>query len=177
MPNSLVLLNVFPGEMQGEFAEINSRSDIPEPYGALFRLKQPEDEPGPIVKRAVIDGDTMLGEHRPERNITVSKDANERDDDYDVDGQYYRLNRLDTHETDADDPEIRKMAEEEHKAAEDFFRTGRQNHPTEWPFIVVHIGEGGFGRPLVEVWRRSDGKNLVDEMYRRFPDRDITYNS
>ncbi|MFB6189349.1 MAG: hypothetical protein ABEI57_05650 [Halapricum sp.] len=128
----------------------------------------------------VEDGDTWFGRHKPDPTIVVATDANHRDDDKGQDGQYYRLSRVDTHETDASNTKKQQMATEEKQAVQAFIDQGRQNYSGEWPFVIEYESvdvEGTYGRRLVDLVRKSDGKELNDWLLNeKFPDRNIEYN-
>lgn len=128
---------------------------------------------------SVEDGDTWFGRHKPDPTIVVATDANHRDDDNDTDGQYYRLSRVDTHETDAEDPATRKQAEREKKFTQQFVKEGRENYDGTWPFVIEYESmdtEGTFGRRLVDLIRKTDGTELNDALLAEFGD-DIRYDS
>lgn len=126
----------------------------------------------------VEDGDTWFGRHMPDPTLVVATDANHRDDANDTDGQYYRLSRVDTHETDADDPTIRERARAEKRFTEQFVDTGRTDYAGSWPFVTVYEStdtKGTFGRRLVNLIRKQDGKELNDALLAEFGD-DIRYD-
>lgn len=115
----------------------------------------------------VEDGDTWSGSHKPDPQVTV-----ERSDEV-----WYRLSRVDTHETDAQDSEKRKKAKREKQFVEDWVKKGKQNHNGEWPFIIQYESqdfEGTYGRLLVDLVRKCDGAELNDSLLSKFGD-DIRY--
>lgn len=130
---------------------------------------------------SVEDGDTWFGRHKPDPTIVVAADANHRDDDKDRDGQYYRLSKVDTHETDASKQEKQQLATEEKQAVQEFVSQGREQYDGTWPFVIEYEStevEGSYGRRLVDLVRKSDGKELNDWLLNeRFPDRNISYGS
>ena len=68
------------------------------------------------------------------------------------------------------------MAAQERHAVMKFIDEGMTEWKGDWPFIVSMFEEGSFGRPVVDLYRRSDGKSLnhwlVNE---KFEDRNISY--
>jgi len=152
------------------------KKEIPEADGAHFRVKDDPDTGNPIVKDAVEDGDTLLGERMPSPFTVETKRENERDDDLTIDGEYHRLLDLDTHETNAEDVEKRRMAKEEKEAMRTFIRVGRRNHVGEWPFTVTVHGRGNFGRPLIKLYRKFDQQEFSAWLTQKYPNRDIMYD-
>lgn len=115
----------------------------------------------------VEDGDTWSGRHKPDPEVVIEKPN-------DV---WYRLSRIDTHETDAKDPEKRKQAQAEKQFVEEWIATGRESHDGEWPFVIQYESdeyEGTYGRLLVDLVRKSDGAELNDALLDAFGD-DIRY--
>jgi endonuclease YncB( thermonuclease family) len=43
---------------------------------------------------------------------------------------------------------------------------GTADQLVQWPFIVYCQALDNYGRPLIELWRRSDGANLSSELLR-----------
>lgn len=115
----------------------------------------------------VEDGDTWSGSHKPDPEVVIDK-ANE---------VWYRLSKIDTHETDAKDPEKRKKAKREKQFVEKWLQQGRDGYDGDWPFIIEYESdefEGTYGRLLVDLVRKSDGAELNDDLLAEFGD-DIRY--
>jgi endonuclease YncB( thermonuclease family) len=145
-------------------------------FTSLFQIV-PKDADVSILDSSIYDGDTVFGKRKPDPEIIVAKDASTRSDDVSNDGDYYRLGGVDTHETDADDEEVRQMAIEERKATAKFISDSKEEWDGDWPFVVEFKSEGAFGRPVVELYRRKDYKSLNSWLLtEKFPDRDIKYN-
>lgn len=118
----------------------------------------------------VEDGDTWKAVRQPDPFIRMR-------------AEYHRLDDIDTHETDADDPEKRKKAKKEKKFVEDFVKKGEQDWDKEWPFVIVFTDptdkkkdyggpefEGTYGRPISDMIRRSDGRSLKQALLDEFGD-------
>lgn len=115
----------------------------------------------------VEDGDTWSGSHKPDPEVVIDK----------ADDVWYRLSKIDSHETDADDPEKRKQAQKEKQFVEEWIKAGRKSYDGEWPFVIEYESqdfEGAFGRLLVDLVRKSDGAELNDTLLAEFGD-DIRY--
>lgn len=115
----------------------------------------------------VEDGDTWRGVRKPDPFITFKS-------------EYYRLDDVDTHETDGKHAE---KAKKEKKFTEDFVKKGEQNWDSEWPFVIVFSdltdskkdysgpeAEGTYGRPIADLIRRSDGASLKQSLLDEFGD-------
>lgn len=116
----------------------------------------------------VEDGDTWHGKHRPSPHFVAAKKT---DDDFPP-GQWYRLSKIDTHETDGDYPE---KAKREKQFVEQFVKTGREDYQGSdgYPFYIQYESEdveGSFGRLLVNLIRKSDGKELNEALLEEFGD-------
>lgn len=121
----------------------------------------------------VEDGDTWHGKHRPSPQFIAAKEAV---DDFPP-GQWYRLSKIDTHETDGDHPE---KAKEEKQFVREFVETGRSEYQGNdgFPFYIRYESndiEGSFGRLLVDLIRKFDGKQLNNALLKEFGD-EIRYD-
>lgn len=111
----------------------------------------------------VEDGDTWRGKHKPDPQVEVDE----------ADGVWYRLSRVDTHETDAGDDATRRRAEREKAFTEEWIEEGRDGHDGAWPFVIEYESEqyeGPFGRLLVDLVRKTDGAELNDALLAAFGD-------
>lgn len=111
----------------------------------------------------VVDGDTWDGVIRPFPRLTLGADKPLR----------FRLLGADTHETDADDDDLRERAETEAAFTRDWIKEGRESFDGDWPFRATFEdaaaeGRGAFGRVLADLRRRSDGASLADTLKQEF---------
>jgi len=144
-------------------------------YKALFKPVKKDDGTN-ILDSSIYDGDTIFGKRKPDPEVVIAKDSTTRSDDVSRDGDYYRLNGVDTHEINSSYKDKRQMAAQERHAVMKFIDKGMNEWKGDWPFILAMFEEGPFGRPIVDLYRRSDGKSLnhwlVNE---KFEDRNISY--
>lgn len=116
--------------------------------GTERRRQYPHDALATV--ESVEDGDTWKGRRKPDPQMVLGP-------------SYYRLVGIDTHETDGKKSELGKKEKEFTKQ---WVETGRSEwSDDEWPFIVAFTDpqqefEGTYGRALVDLIRRSDGKSL-----------------
>lgn len=115
----------------------------------------------------VVDGDTWVGYRRPEPLNTIGPAK-------------YRLLGADTHETDADDPDLRERGHKEEQFTRQWIAEAQRDWDVdEWPFRILYPreadvqGRGAFGRILVDLQRRSDHERLSKVLHEHFDD--ITY--
>lgn len=118
----------------------------------------------------VEDGDTWHGKHRCSPDYVTARRP--REGSKFPAGQWYRLTGIDTHETGGENAD---QAAKETKFVEEFVATGRQQSDDDWPFIVEFgdkQGEiaGTYGRLLVDLRRKSDGRSLAQALIDEFGD-------
>lgn len=118
----------------------------------------------------VEDGDTWKGRRKPDPTIETTD-------------EYYRLDDIDTWETDAKKEKRRKRAKAHKQFTEEFVKRGETDWDGDWPFVLLFADledrksdyggaevEGTYGRPIADLKRRSDGRWLSQALVDEFGD-------
>ena len=148
--------------------------------GQKYPHSTPDTKDGKFVYRAeaqvdhVEDGDTWYGKHRSDPQF-VTAQRTRANSEFPA-GQWYRLTGIDTHETDGDKAQ---QAKKDKQFVSNFIKQGREESNDKWPFIVEFTDknneiEGDYGRLLVDLRRKSDGRSLAQTLLDEFGD-DIRY--